>query len=161
MCRNNFLLQPTFNKSSTSLLAHHQAEVVEDKSYYGMAQVDLFSNSSLGESLIFLGSQFSTIANTKYYFRAAGQSSMQAENRHTPAATSQSFQKSHIRNKPTTAFVSWRHYQACQLAWEEAEKQQASAGTSRPDLGKFLSMVALSQVEINKVMYGKPIHVYL
>jgi hypothetical protein len=45
-------LQPTFNKHSTSL-AHHPAEVVEEKSYKDMGEVDLFSNSSLGPSLIF------------------------------------------------------------------------------------------------------------
>ena len=36
----NFL-QPTFNKGSTSLLAHHPAEVVEEKSY------DIWGNSAI------------------------------------------------------------------------------------------------------------------
>ena len=51
-------LQVTFKKGSNSTLAHHPAEVVEEKSYYGMGEVDLFSNSSLGVSSIFLGSSY-------------------------------------------------------------------------------------------------------
>jgi hypothetical protein len=51
------VLQSTFNKGSFSLLAHHSAEVVE--SYEDVREVDLFSNSSLGASLIFFGSNFS------------------------------------------------------------------------------------------------------
>jgi hypothetical protein len=50
------ILQPTFNKGSTSPLAHQSVEIVEEKSYYGIGEVDLFSNSSLGASSIFSGS---------------------------------------------------------------------------------------------------------
>jgi hypothetical protein len=49
-------MQPTFYKGSTSPLAHHPAEVVEEKSYYDMGEVDLFHNSSQGASLIVFGS---------------------------------------------------------------------------------------------------------
>ena len=45
-----------FNKGSISPSAHHPAEVVGEKSYYDVGEVDLFSNSSLGASLIFFGS---------------------------------------------------------------------------------------------------------
>lgn len=49
-------LQPTFSKGPTSPLSHHPAEVVGEKSYYDVGEVDLFSNSSLGASLIFFAS---------------------------------------------------------------------------------------------------------
>lgn len=45
-----------FNKSSTSPLAHNSAELVEEKSYQDLGEVDLFSNSSWGVSSVFLGS---------------------------------------------------------------------------------------------------------
>ena len=41
-----FFLQPTFNKGSTSPLAHHPAEVVEEKSYQDMGEVDLLALES-------------------------------------------------------------------------------------------------------------------
>jgi hypothetical protein len=52
-----------------------------------MRQVGLYSNSSLGVSLII----FSCIANTKYDSAAVDQWSRQADTRHKPAATVQSF----------------------------------------------------------------------
>lgn len=47
---------PAFNKGATSPLIHHSAEVLEEKSYQGMGEMDLFSNSSLEVSSIFFGS---------------------------------------------------------------------------------------------------------
>jgi hypothetical protein len=40
-------LQPTFNKGSTSPLANHPPEVVEEKSYSDMGEVDLLVSSFL------------------------------------------------------------------------------------------------------------------
>jgi len=41
---------------SISPLPHHPEEGVEEKSYYHLGEVDLFSNSSLQLSLIIMGS---------------------------------------------------------------------------------------------------------
>jgi hypothetical protein len=49
-------LQPIFDTGSTFPLAYNATEVVEEKRYYDMGEVDLFSNSSLGVSSIFFGS---------------------------------------------------------------------------------------------------------
>lgn len=48
-------LKPTFNKGSISPLSHYPVEELEHKTYQDMGRVDLFSNSSLGASLIFFG----------------------------------------------------------------------------------------------------------
>lgn len=56
-----------------------------------MREVDLFSNSFGGDKLDHLWQQFGLTANTKYNPAATDKSSRQAENRHEPAATVQSF----------------------------------------------------------------------
>jgi hypothetical protein len=43
-----------FNKGSTSALAHHPSKVVEKKSYEDMGEMNLFKNSSLKVSPIFV-----------------------------------------------------------------------------------------------------------
>jgi len=49
-------LQLIFDKDSASPLAQHPAEIMEEKSYEDLGEVDLISNSSVGARSIFLGS---------------------------------------------------------------------------------------------------------
>jgi hypothetical protein len=85
------LLQPTLNKDSISSLAHHPAEVVEENSYEDMGDMDLFSNSSLGASSIFLAVQSHSKHQICMISAAADQSFRQTDTRHEPAATVQSW----------------------------------------------------------------------
>jgi hypothetical protein len=48
-------MKPTFNKGSTSPLAHHPAVVVEEKSYSDIGNMDLFSNRFFGGKHYLLG----------------------------------------------------------------------------------------------------------
>ena len=80
----NFL-QPTFNKVSTSPLAHHPEEAVEEKSY-DVAEVNLFSNSSLGKSSL-LGSRSVPLQTPNMIQQ------LQSSPLHELVATVQSFQQ--------------------------------------------------------------------
>jgi hypothetical protein len=80
-----------------------------------MGEVDLFSNSSLGASLIFFLSNFSPLANTKYSSLATDQPSRQVDTTHKPAATVQSFlqantsmnQRLWLNYEETIRLVNW------------------------------------------------------
>lgn len=104
-------LQPTFNKCLMSPLAHHTGETVEEKSYWDMGEVDLFSYSSLGRELNLPWQQFSPIAHTEYDSAAIDLSSRKADTTHKPADSFQSSQQAHTKQEPAVVIQSCRNCQ--------------------------------------------------
>jgi hypothetical protein len=117
--------------------------------------VDLFSNSSLGVSLI-----FSPTANTIYDSASADQSFKQADTtqeptaivqcfqaadaRHQVAPTVQSFWQEDTRQEPAAVVQSWRNQTEARL-----QKWWGAIGTKWA-VGERLSMTSL-QVELNNL----------
>lgn len=115
-CRHNFTFFPTYsNEPSTSPLAHHPPEVVEEKSYQDTEERDLFRNSSLGESPIFV----------------VGISAVQCSSKHQIQISSCSLVLSAVTtHEPARAGQSRRSHSKLHQ-WAGSQKWQEATGTSR------------------------------
>ena len=83
--------QTYFNKYLESSFAHHPEEVVEEKSYQDMGEVDLFDNSSFGASSIFVSSSVPwQTPNTNQQLQSSPVQSQQADTMPEPATVDQS-----------------------------------------------------------------------
>lgn len=130
LCVGTDFLQPTFNKSSTSPLAHHSREVSELLGYgpSGPVHQQLFS----GE-LDLLGQQFCPVANTKHNLATVSQSSRQADPRHEAAATAQSFHQADTRELQFNPEETLRLVKQPEA---KLQKQQSATGTLQAVLGQ-------------------------
>lgn len=90
-CSLRFFSKPTFNKHPTSPLAHDPPEVVEKKGYQDMGEIDMFINSSLGASPIFVVRISSVQSSSKHQIRISSCSPvLLADTTHEPARVLQS-----------------------------------------------------------------------
>ena len=139
-CRHKIVgtifLQPTFRRDSTSPLVNHPVEVVEEKSYQAIEEMDLFSSSSLlGEceegDLIFLGSNSvlqQTPDTTQLKSPPGRQTPGRKEQLESRPFSKQTPGRSSSILKKTTRLANWPE--------AKLQKRQVATGISKAVLGR-------------------------
>ena len=101
-------MQPTFNKGSTSPIAHHPAELLGRKVIKMWEKWTCVTIVLWGQAQSSFDLQFSPVANTKYDSVAEDQSSGEADTKQELTATDQSFKQADTTQEPTAIDQSFQ-----------------------------------------------------